>query len=239
MARFSLRTAELALLSTPRPWIIRHPVVERKARSCCPNIASTEDHRNSLPPIIQIIGVNALQPSPATDFSSSLSWKTFRSSLSPLSLSPSFFFLFFTLPFVSPREFGRGFDGLDSRRRFVTIVDTEPRWRRFAWSEKLNRWLLLFFFLDRGQADRPRFVNTAFCSFSSMEEVYFRCLMWKKERKLDKSWFLVGIICWSVKKIFFTMLTLVEMEQSYLWEEWEDIYIFQTELAWSKWTRKD
>lgn len=146
--------------------------------------------------------------------------------LCPPSLSPSFFFLFFTLPFVSPREFGRGFDGLDSRRRFVTIVDTEPRWRRFAWSEKLNRWLLLFFFLDRGQADRPRFVNTAFCSFSLMEEVYFRCLMWKKERKLDKSWFLVGIICWSVKKIFFTMLTLVEMEQSYLEEEWEDIYIF-------------
>lgn len=55
------------------------------------------------------------------------------------------------------------------------IVDTEPRWRRFAWSEKLNRWLLLFFFLDRGQADRPRFVNTAFCSFSLMEEVYFQC----------------------------------------------------------------
>lgn len=129
MARFSLRTAELALLSTPRPWIIRHPVVERKARSCCPNIASTEDHRNSLPPIIQIIGVNALQPSPATDFSSSLSWKTFRSSLSPV-LFLSFFFFFFFLPLrLSLRETsaeGSIRDGglLGTRWR---IVDTESR----------------------------------------------------------------------------------------------------------------
>lgn len=30
------------------------------------------------------------------------------------------------------------------------------------------------------------------------------------------------------------MLILVEMEQSYLEEEWEDIYIFQTELAWNE-----
>ena len=122
MARFSLRTAELALLSTPRPWIIRHPVVERKARSCCPNIASTEDHRNSLPPIIQIIGVNALQPSPATDFSSSLSWKTFRSSLSPLSLSLLFFSFFYPSVCLSAR------------------IRPRVRWSRFETEVCYDRW---------------------------------------------------------------------------------------------------
>lgn len=174
MARFSLRTAELALLSTPRPWIIRHPVVERKARSCCPNIASTEDHRNSLPPIIQIIGVNALQPSPATDFSSSLSWKTFRSSLSPvLFLSSFFFFLPLRLSLretsaegsmVSIRDGGL----LGTRWR---IVDTESR----PFEEIRKEWKVQSFFSS--SSDFFTFLKhdrmDASCSLSRWKKLFF------------------------------------------------------------------